>query len=209
MHLNFVHVVALAAVILGGCTVSYDWEFDRDDIAALTPGTTQVPLNMGVHYTPNFRTHTSKHRMGFEHVAQIGPSSVKLFDNLLAGMFTSVTTVEVPPPYDCNVKGVDLLLVFDRSFSSFHFRGMAPGADDNRATITFLTTVYLPSGDRMASWSSSGSGISRGFSTVFSKVQEMIDLALRDAARNFSIDLREALATSEVKITPAGKMVCA
>ena len=152
--------------------------------------------------SPNFRTHTSKYPGIIEHVAQIGPSSVKLFDNLLAGMFTSVTTVEAPPPYDCNVKGVDLLLVFDSSSSSFSLR-------HRRASITFLTTMYLPSGDRIASWSSSGSGISRGFSTVFSKVQEMIDQALRDAARNFSIDLREALATSDVNIARAGKMVCA
>lgn len=198
---------SLLGLAVAGCAPRLvEIEYDRNDIPDTARASTPIPLKLGVYYTPGFRTVTSTAEYftlkPLADVARIGPSSVQLFDELLGSMFADVVPVAVPPPYKCNIPDVDIVLVFeprDFTYGLGRINNYFPAvpvsdASGDFSSVTFAATLYAPSGQRLAQWTTDGSvrGGERG--PRERRVRQIIHHALRVAAANFVIDLRKALA---------------
>ena len=156
------------------------------------PRITKVPATVGVYYAPEFRNY--KHegsRGGDKWIFALGEASIKLFDQALPQVFTSVISVEKRPPLE--TASADLTAVIEPRIESFNFALPMIKTGAYTADITYRFTLYSMQGNPVASWPVQGSGVQHGsFGLEFSRWPgEAADLAMQDAATKFLTGFRD------------------
>ncbi len=112
----------VAAIILfpAGCSLEYNLKFDMQ--LPLPPVVKQLPLRVGVYYTPEFVEYIKKveltgcgpsgrrDKTGIFFIFPVGTASQDLFDQIISSMFTTVISTSNPPQSLDKVLPIDGLL---------------------------------------------------------------------------------------------------
>ena len=182
-------IVALAMISITAACGPSELRYDIDASLDQRPIVEQLPLAMGVYYSPEFREY--EHRSvenisGFEwhFVYHLGPANVALFDQILPGMFREVVLLKTWPTLSVGSAGLSAVLipeiesVFIRSSHNVSDRGPFP------VNVTYRFTLYELVGDKLASWAVSGSTTYEISPGLDFQAQDKKKLAIRDALRN-------------------------
>lgn len=147
---------------------------------------TQVPVAVGVYYSPEFRAYEhAGSRGGDRWVFPLGPASMTLFDQAFPRVFASTQPVQSRPPLPTG--DVELAAVIEPKIETFDFGLPFLKTGTYTAEITYRFTLYSPRGDPIASWLVKGVGAKPGEGGFeFARWPgEAADLAMRDAATKF------------------------
>lgn len=147
------------------------------------PTVRQVPLAVGVFYSPEFRNYThSGWRGGDRWDFPLGEASVKLFDQAFPIMFESLVPVSSRPPLAPD--GRKLAAVIEPKIEGFDFNLPFIKTGTYSAEITYRFTLHSMEGEPFASWTVKGVGAKPGqFGFEFARWPgEAADLAMQDAA---------------------------
>lgn len=177
-----------AAAIVSGC--AFTTVIPLKATVVNPPGVTQVPVAVGVHYSPEFRTYEySRHKL----VVPIGEASVTLLDRALPMLFERVVRVSSPAPLAEG--GPKLAAVIEPKIEEVELDRppVVVSLADVTAEVSYRFTFYSPEGTPLASWKVRGIGKpSPGWfvwkTEPFSKA---MDLALEDAATKFVNGFRD------------------
>lgn len=188
--------LSFLALVVTGC--SYTASFDDAPLPA--PLIEPLPLNVGVYFSPEFRS--------YEHVEEVivyplppdtihfalGPPSVAMFERILKAAFVTVVNVETLfGPHESSAPLAGVIAPEITEFSHAYAVGVA--------SIDYAVTFYDSSGEKSDVWTLVGTGsINVGFSMDFLIVQ-------RNSGRTASRAMRDAAATflREVQDRPAVK----
>jgi hypothetical protein len=124
-----------ALVVIGGCNTIH-----VEAPVIPPPLTNKIPLTIGVHYSPEFRSASPETR-GVTYLA--GPASVQLFDTVLRAIFSEVVEVSEWPPTGSK-RAVAGVLVPTLS-------SLAP-IDGKGARAEFQVELFTPTGERIGAW---------------------------------------------------------
>ena len=184
-------LVALAA-LFSGCSTSAEapknFDIQLNPTVEPLPSTIRLPLTVGVYYDPKFRSTRYQFR-GFTGLANfpVGQASVTLFDRLFAAIFKSVSVVPDRPPL--RAEGAKIDAVIEPAIAAFDVktRVRGPGFTETyRAEITYRFTLWSSQGERIASWTVTGNGETRGVTWRADELRGRVaELAMRDAAAKF------------------------
>lgn len=123
----WIHRVLLIILVLSVVGCSYTVKFDTR--LAVSPAVEQIPLHVGVYYSPEFVEYTKKaeligcgpngrkDRWGTFFIFPVGTTSQDLFDQIFASMFAKVTKMSNPPQSLTNASFLDGVL--EPSIESF------------------------------------------------------------------------------------------
>jgi hypothetical protein len=175
-----------AAAVVSGCTTVIPLKATVED----PPSIAQMPLVVGVHYSPEFRTY--EHEQS-KLVFPLGQSSVILFDQVLPMIFAQVVRVPSRTPLGGGEPRIAAVIEPNIEDASFSSPPMIVSLADVTAEVIYQFTVYSSQGNRLASWKVRGIGNpSPGWfvwkTEPFSKA---MDLAMVDAARKFMTGFRD------------------
>ncbi len=198
--MNGIGVVALAMISITAACGPGEIRYDIDASLDQRPIVEQLPLAMGVYYSPEFRgyEHRSVEYIGgleYHFVYQLGPANVALFDQILPGMFRAVVPLKTWPTLSMSNAGLSAVLipeienVFIRSSHNISDRGPFP------VNVTYRFTLYGLVGDKLASWAVSGSTTYEISPGLDIQAQDKKKLAIRDALRNAAAKLVIEFAT--------------
>ncbi len=191
-------VLEVAALLSGcsiGASVSQKFEIPLNPTVQPLPTIAQVPLTIGVYYESKFRSARYEFR-GFTGLAifLVGQASVTLFDQVFPALFKDVSVVPTRPPLPAGVAKVDA--VIEPAIENFEVetRVRGPGFTETYlAEITYRFTLWSFQGERIASWTITGNGDSRGVAWRADELRgQVAELAMRDAAVNFLSGFRDA-----------------
>jgi len=160
-----------------------------------------LPLTIGVHYPDevrSFRKVPVTDARGDSANAKIlvGEASVKLIDDALGLLFARVVSVTTVTPVGS--AGDGLSAVIEPRILAAALEVGRQGVDDTfaRGSITYGFTLYSKTGERLASWTVSGAGLASSSTSLrdaadWNTVRRSLELALRDAAWNFTSGFRD------------------
>lgn len=165
-----------------------------------------VPLTIGVYYPEEIRSWRRVavkqylNRAEGSHDILVGEASVKLLDEALGLLFTRVVVLPTRTPVGSD-EATLAAVIEPRIVAVFTEESVQP---ENRLTvraaISYEFTLYSNSGDRVATWTVPGSSLSSlqigavsivQLPEMMSIVQRTLELALRDAAWNFTSGFRD------------------
>ncbi len=141
-----------------------------------------------MYYDTNFRSAAYQFR-GFTGLANfpIGQASVTLFDRLFPAIFKGASVVPTRPPLP--IEGAKVDAVIEPTIESFDVktRVRGPGFTETYlAEITYRFTLWSFQGERIASWTVTGNGDTRGVTWRADELRgQVAELAMRDAAVKF------------------------
>src|SRR5262245_28758666 len=200
-------VIAVVVAGIAGCG------FDAKIRPALeaTPAVEQLPLTIGVHYPSALRDYRIYHWLegyrGPEATSTIdpggateyalGPPSITLFDQVYSSMFARTVPVINDPaasPWPSDAAAIVVLQIdsFRPHYVMGHDIAGGPMIESIVAEIVYRTTVLTPQGQRIAEWTTIGSGT--GYPTAFSFSEEIGNaaaMAMREAAAKFVAGFRQ------------------
>ncbi|MGH7303431.1 MAG: hypothetical protein ACRELZ_09085 [Candidatus Rokuibacteriota bacterium] len=177
-----------AAAIVSGC--AFTTVIPLKATINNPPSVTQVPVAVGIHYGPEFRTYEySRHKL----VVPVGEASVTLLDRALPMLFERIVRVSSTAPLADG--GAKLAAVIEPKIEEVEFDRppVVVSLADVTAVVGYRFTFYSPQGTPLASWKVRGVGTpSPGWfvwkTEPFSKA---MDLALEDAAKKFVTGFRD------------------
>jgi hypothetical protein len=115
------------------------------------PSVTQVPLAVGVYYSPEFCAHKHEDsRKGDRWIFPLGEASVTLFDQVLPRLFKSVLPVQTRHPLATSAPA--LAVVIEPKIEVFDFAIPFLKTGTYSAELTYRFTLYSPQGNPFASW---------------------------------------------------------
>lgn len=201
------HFMALFITLLlcvTGCSVERSLKLDAR--LPLPPAVRQVPLHIGVYYSPEFIDYTKKIEFigcgpsgrrdsyGIFFIFPVGAASRDLFDQVAAGMFAAVTRVADPSQPFRDTSSLDGLL--ELRIESFDWGTMC--TKDYFSTLKFTASVryvidlYSSGGSSVASMRVEGLGIEKlKPCLVDCKESLAAERAMRDAMAKFMVEFSE------------------
>ena len=182
-------------VLLAGCGTGLNPVVIRE------PRPEPVRLAMGVYYHDalrSFRYVRIRDPRGGQADApfRVGDASVRLFDDALGLLFERVVTVSSMAPGDA-IDGGPAAVIEPRIVSATQQTGGGgPNTTSARTTIVYELRLYSTGGQPLATWTVTGPGAATsGTSPVematWNVNQRSIELAMRDAAWNFTTGFRD------------------
>jgi hypothetical protein len=187
--MNGIGVVALAMISITAACGPGEIRYDIDASLDQRPIVEQLPVAMGIYYSPEFRGY--EHRsveyirgLEFHFIYSLGPASVALFDQVLPGMFRAVVPLKTWP--SLSVGGAGLSAVLIPEIESVFIRSQHNDSDLGPfpVNVTYRFTLYGLVGDKLASWVVSGSTTYELSPVLDFQAQDKKKLAIRDALRN-------------------------
>lgn len=192
---GFIYV--FLALSLAACGPN-EFRYDIDASLDQRPVVEQLPIKIGVYYSPEFSTYEQRTRapghVEFYFIYQLGDASVALFDQALDGLFQEVVHIKTWPLPVADSVGFSAVIipkvetVSVRSQPSMSVLGPFP------VRISYRVSLHSPTGDEIANWVVSGSTayeVSPGFDFgAQAKKKLAIRSALRDAGAKFVIGFR-------------------
>jgi len=138
---------------LNACAITHTSELKGE--IKNPPNVQQVPVSVGVLYSPEFREYEHTIASGPHlFVIPIGEASVRIFDQVFPLMFQGVKPVSSRPPFPAE-KG-KLAAIIEPRIEEADFRH--GGYSGYGAILTYLFTVYSLDGTPVASWTVKGEG---------------------------------------------------
>jgi hypothetical protein len=156
------------------------------------PATTQVPIVVGIYYSPGFGQREDKiWRMGDRWDFPLGQASVLVLEGAWKALFEGHTPVPTLPPLPAGETKV--AAVIESTIEAFDFGLPFLKSGTYTAEITYRFTLYAPEGTTLASWTVRGTGAKPGqFGFDFSRGPgEAAELAMQDAATKLAAGFRD------------------
>jgi hypothetical protein len=178
-------VVLAVAVLAAGCV----WSVPQPTLVR-EPRPEPVPLRIGVYHSPELRGATWRHHLT-DTTWVLGEPSVRLLNDALALMFTEVVEVSARPPAGSLPPG--LAGVIEPRIASAGFRYPTMGERAFPTHVTYVFTLYAPTGAPVASWSAAGTAavpVGNPFGAV-GTVKSSFEQAMREAAWKLTREFRE------------------
>jgi hypothetical protein len=199
-------LITVIILLIAGCSVERNVKLDAR--LPLTPVFRQIPLHIGVYYSPEFIEYTrniefisvgcgpngGRVNSGFYYKFPVGTASTDLFDQIVTSMFTTVTRTSAAPPYLNNTQPVDGIL--EPLIESFEWYSVCPNALSTGihiAQVNYVVNFYNgPDGKLVASLRVSGKGSEKlRFCLGGCKDSIASEQAMQDAMAMFMIDFQE------------------
>ena len=156
------------------------------------PGAAQLPVVVGVYYSPEFRQHEEKiWRGGDRWDFALGPASVRLLDGAWQYLFEGYVPVSGRPPLPEG--GPKVAAVIEPTIEAFSFGLPFLKSGIYSAEITYRFKFSAPDGATLASWTVRGAGAKPGqFGFDFSRGPgDAADLAMQEAATKLAAGFRD------------------
>jgi hypothetical protein len=156
------------------------------------PATAQVPVVVGVYYSPDFGQREDKiWRMGDRWDFPLGQASVLVLEGAWKALFEGHTPVPALPPLPAGEPKV--AAVIESTIEAFDFGLPFLKSGIYTAEITYRFKLYAPDGTTLASWTVRGAGAKPGqFGFDFSRGPgEAAELAMQDAATKLAAGFRD------------------
>lgn len=201
---GFMVLLIALNLFAAGCSVERSLKLDAR--LPLPPAVKQVPLHIGVYYSPEFIDYTKKIEFigcgpsgrrdsyGIFFIFPVGAASRDLFDQVAAGMFAAVTRVADPSQPFREASSLDGLL--ELRIESFDWGTMC--TKDYFSTLKFTANVryvidlYNSGGSSVASMRVEGLGIEKlKPCLVDCKESLAVERAMQDAMAKFMIEFNE------------------
>lgn len=145
------------------------------------PAVSQQTLHAGIYYGGEFVRREHRRALGSHSViAQIGPTSARLFDDLLGRLFARTSRLSTLTAEEMRQVGVDVGVAV--ALEHFDFR-IGFDDDSDRYSVAYRITLHSPSGVPVASWIVVGNGPPVG--GIMAGIDGMIEGDLADAAYKF------------------------
>lgn len=196
MAKNHIALFIAVCLLLMGCAVERNVKLDTR--LPLHPAIAQVPLRMGVYYSPDYLAFTKKiefacstsERSDVFFIFPIGAASSDLFDQIIASMFTSVTRRFSLSQLTDKASSLDGILA--PQIESFTWEAICsvPNTIDHLlASIRYRVNLYDPGGQLVASMQMAGSGYERP-RVCFSNCKDSFaaEQAMQDAMAKFMLE---------------------
>jgi len=165
----------------------------------------QLPVTVGVHYPPEFRSYVHKEtRYQVDYEINLGPAHVIKLTRLLEAIFAHVVEVDDPS----SPKAVDpgIVMVLEPRFEDYAFltpRDMVGEA--YTVTIRYRLNLYDPEGQRVDGYVFTGYGRQKSGALTGSRpLAEATQRAMRDAGAKLAVELPEQ---DSVRLLLAGEKV--
>ena len=190
---TFVLAGVMIVISLAGCNYTPPIDAKLETSPAVEP----LPITLGVYYPPELRDFHRSHNMGGSTGITIeyflGPPSISLFDQVLAGMFTRTVPVTVDPARLSGNPDVAAVIVLriDR-FQPYYSAGNVSPIEFIHEAIVYRATLFSPEGHPFADWTVRGLA-SDNFSASPSGTPagDVVAMAMREAAAKFVAGFRQ------------------
>jgi len=203
----FAGILALAGT---GCGTTYRPDIGYSQFA--NPATETIPYDVGIVYTDEFRTYQHTYHIGFDdHVFEVGPASVSMFNAVSSSLFRSVKQLGSFPPLPSEYEKLDFVIQFDKADFRFMFGSSnvyQPRPDV--ANVDYTVKLFTISGELTATLHVTGhaSKVPQG-GTIFTiaadygptRARASMESSLIDARNKFAEQLRMS-STTLPKIIP-------
>jgi len=156
------------------------------------PATTQVPVVVGVYYSPDFGQREDKiWRMGDRWDFPLGQASILVLEGAWKALFEGHALVSAPPPLSAGEPKV--AAVIEPTIEAFDFGLPFLKSGTYTAEITYRFKLSAPDGTTLASWTVRGAGAKPGqFGFDFARGPgEAAELAMQDAATKLAAGFRD------------------
>lgn len=185
-------------LIVAGCALETQVKLDAR--LPLNPIRTQMPLRVGVYYSPEFLSYVKKiefscpyERYGVFFVFPIGAASKDLFDQITSSMFASVS--RLPDRFQSSGNESPMDGILELQIESFHWECLRSRPDTrNRivADIRYIVNLYDSSGHMIESIRVAGSGFEI-LKLCFRDCRDSLatEQAMQDAMANFLLGFCE------------------
>ncbi|MFQ5775428.1 MAG: hypothetical protein ACE5GS_12980 [Kiloniellaceae bacterium] len=188
--LNVAAVLSFLSLAVTGCTFQVPVEaLETVDRPA---GKEEIPLTMGVFYSPEFLSYEHKQTIGGGHKLrfEIGQSSADHFDQVFLALFRDIKIVSRRPPLAPTGPRVDAVIEPRFESVAIHDPSLFGWAGTWDVRLTYLFTLFTIKGEPLASWTITGVGQNKkgidwtgmGGSNI---AGEAASRALRDAGEKF------------------------
>jgi len=181
---------------MSGCTVTYQPEIGVDQTAVPTTDTTRYEV--GIIFTADFRSYQHIYFYGGDHVFEVGPASVSMFEAVSRTLFRRVELLDSFPPVPSGNKELDFVIQFDSAH--FWFRFGSPSRQNPRPDVSgvdYVVKLFTTSGELARTFHVTGhSSRIPGRSLAFPRARSSMESSLIDARDSFAENLRAAIAAS-------------
>jgi len=167
-----------------------------------------LPLTIGVHYPDELRSYrkvrttlNGKPLRGHwpgagDFNIGIGQASVKLFDEVLGLLFARIVSVPSLPPLRSGEESLPAVIEPRIGSAILELQMLPPDRTFARATISYTLTLYPIGGAPLVTWTVYGTGVASSTvqlsdAATWNVEQRSFELALRDAAWNFTSSFRD------------------
>ena len=196
---NYMALFTTLFLFIAGCSVERNLKIDAR--LPLPPAFKQIPIRIGVYYSPELLALTNKsefvcrpnERSDIFFIFPVGAASSDLFDQIITSMFVSVT--RLPSPSQSSNRGSSIDGLLELRIESFKWELVCTKGNDLNhilAKIRYIVNLYDPGGHLISSLRISGSGVEkpkacfRGCKDSYATEQ-----ALQDAMANFMLKFCE------------------
>lgn len=164
------------------------------------PTTDTIPYEVGIIFTADFRSYQHIYFYGGDHVFEVGPASVSMFEAVSRTLFRRVELLDSFPPLPSGNKELDFVIQFDSAHFWFWFG--KPFGQNKRPDVSgvdYVVKLFTTSGELARTFHVTGrSSIINGnpLSFSWSRARSSMESSLIDARDSFAEILRTAIAAS-------------
>ncbi len=191
MRLLCMLLLMFLVLLSAACTREIDPAMEAPPVLA-----EPLPLTVGVYYGDDLRSHevTNQPPVEVDFAIQTGRAHVSFFDGLFSDLF--VKTVAVNSKSRLPQDGDELDAVIEPTIASVDYNFVDDGGFDMKVPVEihYAIILYEPGGEQIHKWIVDGEAKSEG-GVGFLALQDGIEIAMRDAAARFVVEVYKDGAT--------------